>query len=390
MKITNKFYLHQDKGNENNRPIYLRLTLDRESTKRSIGHSINPKHWNEQKEDCKIIHINNTILKLKQKINDLQFELQKEPRNLVVKELADLIFEKSSLEVNLCAYFDNFAKNALDTKRISPGTYGQYQTCVTALKAFLKFKLKKEELNIKQFDHDLVEGFDTYIHSLGKGLNTVSNKYHKKLKTVLGDAQKRGIIKLNPYGLFKIRFNPTHRQFLSEQDLKKIVEVDLLGNLSLEKIRDMFLFSCYTGLRFGDAIDLALDQIYYEGENGSIYRAQNKTGETISIPLIPEALALIKKYDSDERKITGKVFPKISNQKFNLYLKSLATMANIQKELTHHVARHTCATTLINRGVSIDIVSKYLGHANTKATRIYAKMQDETVKKEIMRAFGMK
>ncbi|MBC7382269.1 MAG: site-specific integrase [Bacteroidia bacterium] len=278
----------------------------------------------------------------------------------------------------------------METKRISSGTYGQYQTCLNALKGFLIFKLNKGDINIKQFDHDLVEGFDNYIHSLGKGLNTVSNKYHKKLKTVLGDAQKRGIIKLNPYGLFKIRFNPTHRQFLSEHDLKKIVEVDLLGNISLEKIRDMFLFSCYTGLRFGDSIDLGVDQIYYEGANGSIYRAQNKTGETISIPLIPEALALIKKYDSDERKITGKVFPKISNQKFNLYLKSIATMANIQKELTHHVARHTCATTLINRGVSMDIVSKYLGHANTKATRIYAKMQDETVKKEILRAFEKK
>ncbi|MBC7382268.1 MAG: hypothetical protein H7296_04645 [Bacteroidia bacterium] len=97
MKITSKFFLNLSKGTENNRPIYLRLILDRENTKRAIGHSINPKHWNEQKEDCKIILINNTIIKLKQKINDIQFELQKEPRNLVVKDLADLVFEKSSL-----------------------------------------------------------------------------------------------------------------------------------------------------------------------------------------------------------------------------------------------------------------------------------------------------
>jgi integrase len=387
MKITHKFYLNLEKGNENKHPLYVRFTIGRTSSKRSLGYSLTSKEWNPDKEESKLLAVNQKINQIRSKLFEIQFELQKQNKEISSLELADLIFEKSSLEVYLVRYFEEFANHAYETKKLSKGTHQQYFTSLTALKDFLKFKYGKPDINIKKPDLQFVEEFDAFLHQKNIGLNTIGNKYHKKLKTVFHSAVQKGIINHNPYALFKIRFEATHRQFLTEPELKKIENADLLGNQSLEKIRDMFLFSCYTGLRFSDAIDLQLNQINEDNGYFSIYRPQNKTGETLSIPLIPEAVTIINKYDNIEREITGKVFPKISNQKFNLYLKALAQFAKIDKELTHHIARHTCATTLLNRGVSIDIVSKYLGHTSTKPTRIYAKMQDETMKREILKAF---
>ena len=98
----------------------------------------------------------------------------------------------------------------------------------------------------------------------------------------------------------------------------------------------------------------------------------------MNIPLLKPAIDIINKYDKEERAITGKVLPKISNQKLNAYLKVIADLTGIKKELTHHVARHTCATTiLITNGVPIEVVSKWLGHTNIKTTQVYAKITDQ-------------
>lgn len=387
MKITYKFFLNTEKGNGVKFPLYVRFTIGRVSAKRSLGFSLSQKEWNPDKEESKLLTVNQKINSIKSKLFELQFELQKNGKEISAQELADLIFGKSSLDTFLIQFFEEYAKHALEIKNLNRGTYQQYITCLNALRQYLQGSTGKSDINIRKPDLAFVEGFDAFLHQKGIGINTVGNKYHKKLKTVFISALKKGLIQISPYALFKIRFETTHRQYLTDQELIKIRKVEFHGNVSLEKVRDMFLFSCYTGLRFSDAIDLGMNQILVNDGYSSIYRPQNKTGETLSIPLIPEAVEIINQYDTPERIITNKVFPKISNQKFNVFLKTIADLANLEKELTHHIARHTCATTLLNRGVSIDIVSKYLGHSSTKPTRIYAKMQDETMKKEILRAF---
>lgn len=388
MKITYKFFLNTEKGNGVKIPLYVRFTVGRVSAKRSLGFTLTQKEWNPDKEESKLLVVNQKINSIKSKLFELQFELQKNAKEVDAHQIADLIFGKTSLDTFLIQFFEEYANHALEIKKLNKGTYQQYITCLTAIRQYIQESTGKSDINIRKPDLAFIEGFDAFLHQKGIGINTVGNKYHKKLKTVFISALQKGLIQISPYALFKIRFETTHRQYLTDQELIKIRKVEFHGNLSLEKVRDMFLFSCYTGLRFSDAIDLGMNQILTNDGYSSIYRPQNKTGETLSIPLIPEAMAIINKYDSTERKITNKVFPKISNQKFNVFLKTIAELANLDKELTHHIARHTCATTLLNRGVSIDIVSKYLGHSSTKPTRIYAKMQDETMKKEILKAFS--
>ena len=184
------------------------------------------------------------------------------------------------------------------------------------------------------------------------------------------------------------KVSPTHRDFLTIEELEKLKSFNL-ENYSFEKVRDIFLFSCYTGLRFSDALDLSMEQIRSNENTSFIYREQIKTGESINIPLVPEAMQIIEKYnDNENRVVKNKVLPHISNQNFNLYLKSIAGIVGLNKKLTHHVARHTFATFLLNKSVSLEVVSSLLGHTNIRTTQVYAKMQNNTVEEQVLKAFA--
>jgi site-specific recombinase XerD len=162
------------------------------------------------------------------------------------------------------------------------------------------------------------------------------------------------------------------------------MKVKLGGNQSLEKVRDIFLFSVYTGLRFEDAQALTMDRLSKDKAGKTFLTIeQEKTNEPLVLPVLEPAVKIVSKYKSSpERKILNKVLPKISNQKLNVYLKVIADLASIDKKLTHHVARHTCATTvLLSNDVPIEVVSKWLGHTNIKTTQIYAKITNVYLQK---------
>ena len=148
------------------------------------------------------------------------------------------------------------------------------------------------------------------------------------------------------------------------------------------------MFSVYTGLRFEDAQQLTMDNIK-RMSNGKykLTIEQGKTQRPLVIPLMKQAMEIIKKYDNThERIVSRKVLPRISNQKLNAYLKVIADIVGIDKRLTHHVARHTCATTImLSNQTPIEVVSKMLGHTNIKTTQIYAKVTDNYMENEINR-----
>ena len=174
-----------------------------------------------------------------------------------------------------------------------------------------------------------------------------------------------------------------NREELSEGELERIIEHDLNGNESLQRVRDLFIFSVYTGLRYQDAQDLEMKHIVkYDSGKQFIKMKQHKTGEIVNIPLLQPALDIIERYDNKERKITGKVLPRLSNQKLNVNLKEITKLVGIQKNVTHHVARHTFATTILrDNDIPLEIISNLLGHTNIKQTKIYAKNSDRFMEK---------
>jgi site-specific recombinase XerD len=184
---------------------------------------------------------------------------------------------------------------------------------------------------------------------------------------------------------YKIKTYATHRAYLSEDELKVVAD-KYIPIERLSQVRDVFLFSCFTGLSYSDVAKLSCQDIATGIDNEKwIFTNRTKTGEASRIPLLPTALTIIEKYRNHPKtRNSGKLLPVLSNQRMNSYLKELANICEINKELTFHCARHTFATAVtLNNGVPIESVSKMLGHKNLRTTQIYAKVLDIKVSEDM-------
>lgn len=389
MKITHRFYLREPENTDAKAPVYMQITCDRKTTKRAIGYELFAKEWDSEKERAKYNHaVNQRIQQLQSKLTDLQYELQKNPQSLSVSEIGDHLFKEQSNTGMLLEFFESRMESENQRGVLSKGTYKHYKSCLTHLRAFISNSYKRKDLPLVQIDLKFIESFDIYLVKRDLNRNTITSNYHKKLKTTLASAIRNGLLEKNPYENFKLRQLPTQRNYLDQEELIKIQSFDFSSNLSLDRVRDLFVFSCYTGLRFSDAQDLKEKDLNVSSEGSFIYRKQNKTKEAVQIPVFEIASMILEKYNNDERKITGRLLPQISNQKVNAYLKVIGDHVGIQKTLTHHVARHTCATLLLNNGASKSVVQQILGHENSRTTDIYAKLMTNTVKNEVLGAFN--
>ena len=248
------------------------------------------------------------------------------------------------------------------------------------LQKFIQSTKKVDDVPIENIDYRFITDFDSFLlnqkiykdteKTLGRN---IASKHHSRFRTILIRGIKEGLISRNPYVDFKLKKTPSKRIYLTEEELKKITDHDLGKNESLDRVRDIFIFSVYTGLRFEDAQQLTIDRIVKDKKGKYIMSIrQEKTNEELTIPVLAPAMKIVEKYsNSAERKILKMVLPKITNQKLNTYLKVIANLVGVNKALSHHVARHSCATTvLLSNDVPMEVVSKWLGHTNIKTTQI--------------------
>ncbi|WP_415686435.1 site-specific integrase, partial [Gillisia hiemivivida] len=187
----------------------------------------------------------------------------------------------------------------------------------------------------------------------------------------------------NPFDNFQFRFEKNERQYLSKRELQ-LVETTEFTNSSLQKVKDVFIFSCYTGLSYIDLKELTIHQII-KGIDGSnwIYTKREKTDETVKVPLLSQAQNIMDRYgDSIKDEF---LFPVFSNQKVNKYLKEIMLQLKIRKNITFHSARHTFATTVtLSNGVPIETVSKLLGHTKLSTTQIYARVLEGKLSEDML------
>jgi site-specific recombinase XerD len=180
----------------------------------------------------------------------------------------------------------------------------------------------------------------------------------------------------DPFISFQQKFQRVERGYLSEEELKRIEEKDF-SIPRLQYIKDLFIFGCYTGLAYIDVMQLSPDNIQIGIDKQYwLFTNREKTDNPVRIPILPVAMDIINKYRNDQKAlIQNRLFPNISNQKLNSYLKEIADLTEISKNLTFHLARHTFATTVtLTNGVPIESVSKMLGHSKISTTQIYAKV----------------
>ena len=381
-----KFYLLNRDETAGLRPIYMRITYNRKKAELHTGFTTTLKDWDEANQNSrKNSTINKNLSERKAAVYTFLDELEKANKPATAALLKDLLTGKAKVKVSVLEYLDNHIKEITVRAQIKNISLNKYKQSHTTLKNYILEKYGKPDMLMDQVNYDFINGYDLYLKkTLNLHKNTI-NKYHSRLRTLLLKALAEGIIIKQPYANFKLVTEKTDREFLSQEDLSKIVTKDLSHNKSLDKVRDLFIFSCYTGLRFQDAQNLTTDNLTTYNKKAFIRFAQEKTGRAIDIPLLPAVKKILEKYKNEpERKILNKLLPKISNQKVNSYLKIIGDLAEVKKKVTHHVARHTFATTVcLNNGMPMEDVSKLLGHSSLKTTAIYGRITQDRLQKSM-------
>jgi len=274
---------------------------------------------------------------------------------------------------------------ALVGKEYAVGTAVRYQTSLKHTQEYLQWKYNISDIDIKKIDHDFITNYEFYLRSERNCANNSAFKYIKNFKKIIGICLSSGWLDKDPFINYKIRIKQVDRIFLNGDDLQAMADKVFLTD-RLNQVRDIFLFSCYTGLAYADVNKLKRNEIV-KGSDGEMWIVTKrlKTNTPTRVPLLPFALSILDKYINHPVCCSrGKALPVFTNQKMNAYLKEIAGVCSINKELTFHTARHTFATTVtLSNGVPIETVSKMLGHTNIKTTQHYAKILDMKVSKDM-------
>jgi len=366
--------------------------LDRRKSEFYTGFSIREELW---KSDAGRAHndadLNNELAKIESRIYDIRRSLLDAGLPLSSSSIVDHFSGKKKLKVFLLKYFDNHLQHIKSKAELSRITIAQCFTTYGIVKRFVQEILRKSDVLIAEVDYRFIADLDHFMVKSYKdpqdkhiARNTI-NKHHSRFRTILIKAIKEDIIAKNPYINFRLKDSKTFRMHLSEDELTLLKEHHLKNNIVLQKVRDFFLFSCYTGLRFNDALNLKMNDIIKDENGISIISIRmGKTDDFVQVPLVEEALEIVEIYSNHpDREVLNYVLPRIKNQKINFHLKTIGETVGIHKTITHHVARHTFATRALNRGIPIEVVQKLLGHTDIKTTQIYAKMLTSTIIREM-------
>jgi site-specific recombinase XerD len=386
-RLSIKFYLNNAKRKGNQEKIYLRITVNRKKAELATKYFIDPKQWDEARQKAKTDNlINSHLSELESKVYKTQRRLEDDDRAVTAKIIKDIVAEINKFDVFILEFFEHFTAQKENDPELSKETGALYRQTFNKTKSFITEQYKTSDLHIKQLDFKFINEFGQYLISTGLVRNTV-NKHHSRLRTVILQAIHEDLISKNPYEKFPLRKEKVERAVLSFDEIKKLRDHDLSEFPALERIRDKFLFCIYTGLRYGDAENLTKNHIVESEGVKYLYLEMHKTKDFVKIPLMKIPTELIDKYDNEERKITGFLFPRISNQKLNASLKSIADIVGINKRITHHTARRTFGTTiLLESGADIKAVSKLLGHTDIKQTQIYLQPGDNYLNNVIKNA----
>ena len=272
-------------------------------------------------------------------------------------------------------------------KTLTKGTLYKYKVVRQNFEDFLQEKYHRKDIGLTELTSAVVQDFELYLTSVVGGVHNTTTKKLRNLKTVINYARNRGLIMHDPFANHKLHYELVDRGYLTEEEvlriMKKRFEIE-----RLELVRNIFIFSCFTGLAYIDVYNLTYDKIVTVENRQWLITKRYKTSIDENVILLDIPLAIIRKYYDIDRK-GGKVFPMMSNQRLNSYLKEIADLCGIKKNLTFHTARHTFATTIcLENGLPIETVSKMLGHRFISTTELYAKVSKSKIAREMKPLMG--
>ncbi len=383
------FYPKQsDVDKEGKSPIYMRITVNGKRSEISIQRKIEVKNWNSKAgkvrgTTLKVKNLNRLMDFKKSRIYSIHQDLIEKNKIVTAKAIKNSYLGIGEKEKCLIEVFKNHNNQIekLVGKEYALNTLKRYETTLNHTKSFLVSNFNINEIPIKLINHQFITDFEFYLKSVRNCNHNSTMRYIKNVKKIIGIAIANNWIDKDPFRNYKTQSRETEREFLTLEEMQTMIN-KRLKILRLDQVRDIFIFCCYTGLAYSDVKKLTSNNLI-KGIDGEMWVKFNrtKTDTRSNIPLLTTPLMILEKYKiGNENSRSDMLLPVLSNQKMNAYLKEIADLCGITKNLTFHLARHTFATTVtLSNGVPIESVSKMLGHKSLKTTQHYAKILDRKV-----------
>nr|WP_315032934.1 site-specific integrase [uncultured Chryseobacterium sp.] len=373
-------------------PIICRLTFQGDRKAFSTGLFINPNYWNSKQQKAKPPNDGNTFINsqlslIKNEINQAFLFLQVSENNFDVDDIyLQYIGDAPKKDKTILQLFQehNDRIEKLLEKEYSIATLWKFKQAKELLIDFIKSQFNKADYHFKDLDLKFIQDYEFYLKTEKSLAIATTNKMIQRFRKIIKIAISQDIIQKEPFINYKVKHIKKEIIYLTKEELTKLEKYHFKAE-KLQMVTDMFVFCCYTGLAYNEMINLEKSHIV-KGFDGNkwINMMRGKTQHLLSIPLLVRSKRIIEKYDYVDEK---RVLPKLSNQKFNAYLKEIADIVGIEKRLTHHLARRTFATTvLLFNDVPMEIVSELLGHSKITITQEhYAKVVNKKVSEQMNR-----
>ena len=352
------FYIRRDKTNKRGEaPVFMRLTINGERADASIKRFIEPHAWNSAKgkaneksrggKDLNLYldAISANILRIQR---DLELDKKEVSAQIILNRY---LGKEQSDRHTLMEVFraHNEKCRALSGISLAPATVIRYETTLRLTEEFLQKNYKKEDCYLDEITNQFIEDFEFFLKTVRRCCHNTTTKYLLNFKKIIRIALAKGWMKKDPFAQVHFHFEPVEREFLEKQELKVLLNKEITIT-RLSQVRDIFCFCCLTGLAFMDVQQLKPEHLVAD-IHGKIWirKARQKTKNMCNIPLLDEAQKIIDRYrDHPYCQTHGVLLPVCSNQKMNSYLKELADICGIRKNLSTHCARHTLLKYLLN------------------------------------------
>ena len=374
-------------------PVCMRITVNKRVAEVMIKRSIPVDLWNQKKECSKgkdrvATELNHYINTVRAKVLQIHRELEIDNKSITADIIKDCFYGRDKVQRSLLEVYaeHNEKCRALIGKEYTESTVTKFDTSINRLKEYIPSCYHRDDIMLAELDGQFIRDFDFWLKTDKHCQNNSALKHLKNLKKVIRIALANDWIKKDPFYGIHFKQDEVNVEFLSREELDILMNKEFTIK-RLEQVRDVFVFCCFTALAFVDVQQLSREHLIKDN-NGALWirKARQKTNQMCNVPVLSIPQRILRKYEDNAECIKkGVLLPVISNQRMNAYLKEIADVCGIAKRLTTHVARHTAATVVfLANDVSMENVSKILGHSNIRMTQHYAKVLDSSIMRDMV------
>ncbi len=388
------FWIYSKRAKNNQTGIYARVTVNGKKVNISLKYKVDVRTWDAKRQKAK--GNSESARTLNQYLNQVHSQIFQCYQNL---KLSGKLITAELMKAEYLGESDNSKtlQNLLEyhTKKtekiLARGTLRNFAVTQGYINKYINNVLNTPNVYLKELNYKFICDFANFLHCFWpKGhpkamSNNTVMKHIQRFRKIATLGYHLEWVDRDPFVRWKPIYEKRERPYLTDNELSNI-ETYYFPIARLERVRDLFVFSCYTGIAYIDIMNLTNDNIL-KGIDGNdwVFTNRQKTKSPVKVPLLRKAQELLHKYQNHPMtQVTETLFPVITNEKVNFYLKEIAEAVGLKKNLTFHMARHTFATTVtLSNGVPIETVSKLLGHSKIASTQIYARVIERKISEDM-------